>query len=269
MSRLGFIPAPASAGSTDLDGLSDVTLTSPANDDIIQRKSGVFVNRTLTQLKDDLALTTEDIQDLVATLISGNTETGIDVTYDDANNKWDFVARRNGAIAPVDHGLIAWSVDPALVTSAGAPTSGQLRGVMVHIPYATTITNIHMVVATQGSGLTAGQSFAALYSPANALLAVTADQAAAWATTAEKIMALASPQAVAAGLYKVCFWSTGTTPPSFTRAATGGAAAATSLGLNAGSNFRAFTADGGLTTTAPSTIGTQTAATQVTVAALS
>jgi hypothetical protein len=41
-------------GATDLDGLTDVTITSPANDDIVQRKGGVFVNRTLSQLKSDL-----------------------------------------------------------------------------------------------------------------------------------------------------------------------------------------------------------------------
>lgn len=46
-----------SAGSSALDDLTDVTLTSPANNDFIQRKSGVFVNRSVAQVKTDLSLT--------------------------------------------------------------------------------------------------------------------------------------------------------------------------------------------------------------------
>lgn len=39
------------------DGKLDVTLTDAANDDFIQRKSGVWVNRTLAQVRTDLKLT--------------------------------------------------------------------------------------------------------------------------------------------------------------------------------------------------------------------
>jgi hypothetical protein len=42
----------------DLEGLNDVDLTSPANDDFIQRKSGQFVDRTVKQVKDDLVRVT-------------------------------------------------------------------------------------------------------------------------------------------------------------------------------------------------------------------
>nr|WP_324128882.1 hypothetical protein [Aeromicrobium sp.] len=48
-------------GATDLEGLADVDLTSPQNDDILQQKAGVFVNRTPAQFKTDLALTKSDV----------------------------------------------------------------------------------------------------------------------------------------------------------------------------------------------------------------
>ena len=51
---IGATPTTALAGDTAISGLSDVTLTSAANDNIIQRKSGIFVNRTPAQLLVDL-----------------------------------------------------------------------------------------------------------------------------------------------------------------------------------------------------------------------
>lgn len=47
-------------GASGLDG-ETVDLTSPANDDLIQRKSGQWVNRTPAQVKTDLALTKSDV----------------------------------------------------------------------------------------------------------------------------------------------------------------------------------------------------------------
>jgi hypothetical protein len=41
---------------TALDDLSDVTLTAAANDDFLQRKSGLWVNRTLVQVRTDLTI---------------------------------------------------------------------------------------------------------------------------------------------------------------------------------------------------------------------
>jgi hypothetical protein len=46
--------------ATDLDAdLVAIAALSPANDDVLQRKSGAWTNRTLAQLKTDLALTDE------------------------------------------------------------------------------------------------------------------------------------------------------------------------------------------------------------------
>lgn len=94
--KLDFVVSGGGAGATDLEGLTDVDLTTPADDDILQRKAGLFVNRTLTQLKTDLALTTEDLQDMVGAMVTGNTETNIAVTYNDTTGKLDFVASAGG-----------------------------------------------------------------------------------------------------------------------------------------------------------------------------
>ncbi len=54
------------AGATTFAGLTDVTLTSPANDDVVQRKAGAWVNRTMAQLKTDLAIAWADVSGAVA-----------------------------------------------------------------------------------------------------------------------------------------------------------------------------------------------------------
>lgn len=80
--------------------LTAIAALSPTNDDIIQRKSGAWTNRTLAQLITDL---TESIQDLIGAMVSGNTETGIAVTYDDTNGKLDFAVSNfvsNSSISP-------------------------------------------------------------------------------------------------------------------------------------------------------------------------
>ena len=82
-------PTPADIGAQPVD--SDLTAIAglfPSDDDIIQRKAGSWVNRTLSQLITDF---TELIQDLIGGMVTGNTETGIDVTYDDAGGKLNFV----------------------------------------------------------------------------------------------------------------------------------------------------------------------------------
>lgn len=166
--------------------------------------------------------------------------------------------RRNSEWNPTDHNLLAWTFDPGLPNSGAGVTSGTLQIVRLHLRTAASVTNILMHVQTAGITLTAGQSFAALYTAAGVKVAVTADQAAAWVSTGVKTMALAGgPYALAAGDYYVAVWSVGATPPQFMRMA-GTSSGLTNVGLSA-PNFRAATADAGLTTTAPDPIGAQTA----------
>lgn len=158
---------------------------------------------------------------------------------------------------PYDQGFIAWSLDPAMVSSSSTPTSGTLQVVMLKIPYDATVSNIHMHVQTAGSSLTSGRNFAGLYDSSNNKLSLTADQTTPWSSAGGKTMALVTPQAVTAGsIVKVCFWAVGTTTPSFSRSVS---FSGTAINLGQSTNFRFATADTGLTTTAPNTIGTQTA----------
>lgn len=166
---------------------------------------------------------------------------------------WDHVHPR-GQWAPEDHGYITWAFDAVACASTGAtPTAGTLQLVRLHVPVATTITNVVLFADTAGATLTSGQNFAALYTSAGSLLAATADQTTAWGTSGLKTMALTAAQAVSAGDYYVGFYANGTTTPAFARAVKGNSI------LNAGlSNASSRWATGatGLTTAMPASAGT-------------
>lgn len=165
--------------------------------------------------------------------------------------------RRNSEWNPTDHGLLAWTFDPGMIQAGSGVTSGTLQIVRLHLRTSASVTNILMHVSGAGVTLTAGQSFAALYTAAGVKVAVTAAQDVAWTTQSLKTMALVGgPYQLAAGDYYVAVWSVGATPPQFTRAANL-SAGLLNTGLSA-PNFRAATADTGLTTTAPNSIGAQT-----------
>ena len=72
-------------------------------------------------------LTTEEVQDIAGGMVTGNTETRIAVTYDDANGKFDFV---------VEAGLSNYTNDANFAVTTGnlsqfaSTTSAQLRGVL-------------------------------------------------------------------------------------------------------------------------------------------
>ncbi len=161
-----------------------------------------------------------------------------------------------------DHGLAGWTFDPAQIQGGTLlPTAGLLQVVRIRT-LATVVNNILIYVSIAGSGLTAGQCFAALYNDGGALLgggAVTADQSTPWASTGLKTMALTVGQGVSQyAWYRVGLWYNGTTAPTVGRAAV-----TTGAALNPGMTaptLRFSTADSGLTTTPPANIGAQTVA---------
>lgn len=162
------------------------------------------------------------------------------------------------AWAPADHGMDAWAYDPVLVSTQTVSVAGTLYAQRLKRRSATSVTNVILHVGTAGSSLTAGQCFAALYTGAGVLVAVTADQSGSWNSTGVKTMALVGgPYALAAGDYYVAYFSNGTTPPSFGRVSTTGGSGGANTGLTA-PNLRACSADTGLTTAMPSTMGAQT-----------
>lgn len=124
------------------------------------------------------------------------------------------IAIPGSGFAPSDHGWIAWNYDASLQNTFNiALTAGQTYLALLPIRAACTITNV-IVGVVAGSGLTSGQNFAGLYNSAGTLLSATADQTTNWASTAIKVMALATPQAVTPGLYYVALLANGTTKPS-------------------------------------------------------
>lgn len=169
-----------------------------------------------------------------------------------------------GGFLPAESNFIGWSFDPAdTQAGAGVSAAGALQLVRVKIPASVTVTNIVLHVAAAGVTLTSGQNFAGLYSGAGVLLgagAVTADQSTAWQSTGVKTMPLTVAQA-ATGPYVYVGWfanASGSTP-SFARASSF-SPGLINTGLTA-PNLRFATADTGLTTALPGSIGAQTAAT--------
>lgn len=176
-----------------------------------------------------------------------------------AYTRIDSDARYFSASLPADRGYAAWNF-PLQYAPGGTAlgTAGTLYLSRIRRVPAQTISNIHCFVNVIGSSLTSGQCFAALFTAAGSNVAVTADQATAWASIGVKTMALAAPYAnpSVADLY-VGAWFNGTTGPQLWRMATGFSGAIPNVGLSA-PNLQAATADTGLTTTPPANLGTQT-----------
>jgi hypothetical protein len=169
-----------------------------------------------------------------------------------------------GVWLPNDHGLISWAYDPA--TAAGVillPAAGTAYVIRLHVPSGVpAIAAAHLYATTGGSSLVSGQCFAALYNSAKALIGTSADQSTAWATSGAKTMALTPASAgsltnPAAGDYLLAYWANTSAGalPTFLRQC-GVAACNTAL---TGETSRYATADTGLTTTPPSSLGALTA----------
>lgn len=268
----------STATQTALDGkqpidsdLTAIAAISPSNDDLIQRKSGVWVNRTMAQVKTDLVLVKADVglgnvdntsdATKAATTVSAPTILGGTVGAAATFARQDH-AHPATLFQADDHGFLGWNGDPA--TCPGGTllgTAGTLFVVKLRIPVAATITNLHVYLTANGATLTANQSFAALYTAAGAHCRTTGSQSPAWVAGAGlQTMALSSTYSAAAGDYYIGLWWNGTTAPTFARFAVT-AAALHNANLSAAASRFAITNDTGLTTvgTAPSTLGTKTA----------
>lgn len=155
---------------------------------------------------------------------------------------------------PEEHGFKAWAYDPQLsgTTSTPLTPAGTLFVVKFRIRKVIVVTNVELAIITQGATLTAGQCKAALYQDGS-LVGVTADQAAAWVTTGLKTMPLVGgPFTLQPGVAHAAFWYNGTTGPAPYRTISG--SAMNNIGIAAASS-RVGTADTGITTTAPATLG--------------
>jgi hypothetical protein len=140
------------------------------------------------------------------------------------------------------------------------PAQGTLYVVRVHVPVAVTATSILLAITNAGSGLQSGQCFAGLWNASGgALVGATGDQAANWATTGVKTMALSGgAKQIGAGDYYLGLYANGTTLPNFARGNNQIGGAFANAGMT--DNFRVATANTGLTGTPPAALGTLTAA---------
>ena len=151
---------------------------------------------------------------------------------------------------PANYGYLSWNYDPAIINNTTALVNGTAVGIKLRVPRATTITNI-IINLNAGGGL--DNCFVALYQD-NTLLAQSANQT-DWNVGGNKVIPLSSPQAVTAGTVDVVVWcGTSTSAPLLQRS---GSQPGTN-GSFTGVNLRWFTANTGLTTTAPTTLGTRT-----------
>lgn len=119
------------------------------------------------------------------------------------------------------------------------------------------VTSLTFVSGDTAAGTPTNWWFA-LYSPAGALLAQTADQAtAAWAANTAKKVALATPQTITtAGVYYAAIMVKATTVPTLVGTSVQNAVIAGALGVSM--VVLAQTSGSALTTTAPATIATPT-----------
>jgi hypothetical protein len=142
----------------------------------------------------------------------------------------------DATFTPADHGLAAWTHDPATLRSASnATTSGTIYLCKVKIANRSTVaSNVIVGIEAAGSGLTAGQCFVGLYNSSGTRLALSADQAANWTSTGLKTIALTAPQTLAVGSYYVAILAVGSTPPQFAMGA--GGATTVSAGLATGAS---------------------------------
>lgn len=91
---------------------------------------------------------------------------------------------------PLEQGYIGWNYDPISAANNTQPSSGVPVLVKVKTAVSGTLSNIHLNVNTQGSGFTAGSSFAAIYDMSGVQLGVTPDIATQLSSTGAKTLAL-------------------------------------------------------------------------------
>lgn len=156
---------------------------------------------------------------------------------------------------PNDHGLLAWSFDPACSSANGTQISvGYIYLIEVVLRQAATITKSNLVIGVAGATLTANQNFFGLYDSAGNRVALSADMSTTWNSAGNKTVNFASSYAAAAGRYYLALLFNGTTSPYFACGSTFGATFTPgNANLSAGSYRFARSAANG-NTSLPSTI---------------
>lgn len=157
---------------------------------------------------------------------------------------------------PEDAGLIAWNWDPGMASNNTQVTGGTLYLARVVLRYATTITNLSIIVNTAATTATANQNFLLLYDSGGTLRGQTAAGAIDTATQSSGYLkqAMASTYVAPPGMYWVGAYFNASTQLKLTRGS-GDGGTAWNVGLS-GSNMWWAANGTGLTTTPPSSITT-------------
>lgn len=167
---------------------------------------------------------------------------------------------QDGAVTqwyPVDQGLISWAYDPSLISGTYTlATGGTVYTAQLKVN-AGTITNVAYHITTAGATLTALQNFVGIYQN-GVLLGASAAPATItqWLTTGYIVTPLTAPVQVQNGIITVAFVFNGTTGPTLGVAGVKG-----NNGLAAASS-RYGTANTGVTTALPASLGTVSALAQ-------
>lgn len=169
-----------------------------------------------------------------------------------ANGSLAVTGNALGEDTPAAHGIAAWVYDPALAVNSTQLTAGTLYLVRVNIAAALNATKIYWWVANTGSGATASQNWAGLYSSAGTLLA-SANVDSSFSTATLKTTTIASTALAAGSFAWVALLFNASVTPTLTRASGWtGVDTAANLGLSA-SAYR-FARNGAGLTALPSSI---------------
>jgi len=97
-----------------------VALTVAASRFVGRKSTGDITAMTPSEARTELGLTDEELQDLIGAMVSGGTETGITVTYDDTNARFDFVVSVLNSL-PAPTGDL--SLNSQKITNLATPTA--------------------------------------------------------------------------------------------------------------------------------------------------
>jgi len=152
--------------------------------------------------------------------------------------------------------LLTWSYDPVGMVNNYNPTAKLVFGSTLILPVTCSVTNVIVNITSAGANLQ--NCFVALYDSSKNLIAKSADQSTPFQTTGVKTIALASgPYTVTAGKIYAVAWEDVSTGSTFGQFGRGAGNNGPNANL-ASSASRFFTADTGIGTTAPSSLGTFT-----------
>ncbi|MYW43035.1 collagen-like protein [Streptomyces sp. SID161] len=171
-----------------------------------------------------------------------------------ATARSNLLAAYGNVWGPPDHGLTAWTFDPATCSANGTTLSaGFIYLVQIILRQPATLTKIHAVLGAAGSGLTSGQCLAGYYDTAGNRVAITGDMSTTWNSAGNKTMTLTASYAAPAGKLYAAFLHNGTTSPTFACGSTLGASFTPGNANLAASSYRFCRSSSGQTSL-PTTI---------------